>query len=110
MGIDVVDIGWLDAGKSYRAMITDMQKSLPARYDCIASQALGEPQRAMLHYYANVVSHRDEIASRSRDCDLLLVQGVVRDETPPAGRWKKLWESSRPGDKVERYRLYQRIR
>jgi 4-amino-4-deoxy-L-arabinose transferase-like glycosyltransferase len=106
----ILFVGWVDTGKSYRTVFTGLRDNLPAQYECVSSRNLGESQRAMLHYYANVVSHRDEIASRSRDCDLLLVQGVVRDETPPAGRWKKLWESSRPGDKVERYRLYQRIR
>ena len=37
----------------------------------------------------------------------LLMQGV-REEAVPAGGWRKIWEGSRPGDKVERYRLYQR--
>jgi hypothetical protein len=28
---------------------------------------------------------------------------------PPTGNWRKIWEGGRPGDKDERYRLYQRV-
>ena len=104
----ILFVGWVDTGKSYRAVFTSMQQSLPAQYRCISSRSLGESQRAMLHYYANIITHRDEIATRQRDCDLLLTQGVARDEPAVAGNWRKIWEGSRPGDKVERYRLYWR--
>jgi len=102
-------VGWVDAGKSYRAMIADMQKALPAHYACIASQNLGEPQRAMLHYYVGIITFRLDAPERKRDdCDLTLVQGVASEEYVPLGPWQKIWEGARPGDKVERYRLYQR--
>jgi 4-amino-4-deoxy-L-arabinose transferase-like glycosyltransferase len=107
--IAILFVGWLDAGKSYRAMIADLQKALPAQYDCIASQSLGEPQRAMLHYYANIITWRLDEPSRKRDCELTLAQGVASEEQVPLGRWEKIWEGTRPGDKVERYRLYRRI-
>ena len=48
------------------------------------------------------------VPSRRRDCDLLLVQGTPQDAKVPAGDWTKIWEGQRPGDKVERYRLYRR--
>ncbi len=107
--VAILFVGWLDAGKSYRSMIADMQKSLPAKYDCIASQTLGEPQRAMLHYFANIITYRLDQPARKRDCQLTLAQGVAGEELVPAGHWKKIWEGTRPGDKVERYRLYRRI-
>lgn len=102
-------IGWVDAGKSYRSMIEGLQAALPARYDCIASRDLGEPQRAMLDYLAGIVTHRLEVAGSRRDCSLLLTQGQGGAERPPPGVWRKLWDGARPGDDVERYRLYQRI-
>jgi len=90
-------------------MIADMQKSLPAKYVCIASRNLGEPQRAMLHYFANIITWRFDAPERKRDdCDLTIVQGVAGEEHVPLGPWQKIWEGTRPGDKVERYRLYQR--
>jgi hypothetical protein len=63
----------------------------------------------MLHYYAGIITHREEIRERRRSCDLLLIQGHPRIETPPRGNWRKIWEGGRPGDKDERYRLYQRV-
>ncbi|NBR29452.1 MAG: glycosyltransferase family 39 protein [Betaproteobacteria bacterium] len=107
--VAILFVGWLDAGKSYRAMIADLQKSLPAQYDCIASQSLGEPQRAMLHYFANIITYRADEPARKRDCEITLAQGVASEEQVPPGRWEKIWEGNRPGDKVERYRLYRRL-
>jgi len=104
----ILFVGWIDAGKSYRAMIVDMHKALPKHYRCIASHYLGEPQRAMLHYYTGIITWRLDQPGRERDCDLMLVQGVASEEYPPPGPWRKIWEGARPGDRVERYRLYQR--
>ena len=106
----VLFVGWLDAGKSYRSMIADMQQALPPNYRCMASQNLGEPQRAMLHYFADIITFRTGIPDRQRDCDLMLVQGDATAEYAPPGSWRKIWEGARPGDNVERYRLYQRTR
>jgi 4-amino-4-deoxy-L-arabinose transferase-like glycosyltransferase len=103
----ILFVGWIDAGKSYRAMIADMQKALPPKYTCIASLNLGEPQRAMLHYFADIITWRIDAPGRKRDdCDFTLVQGDASEEHVPLGPWKKIWEGARPGDKVERYRLY----
>ena len=108
--VAILFVGWLDPGKSYRSMIADMQKTLPPKYQCIASQNLGEPQRAMLHYFADITTFRVEIPGRKRTCDLLLVYGAPRTESVPAGSWRKIWEGTRPGDDTEFYRLYQRTR
>lgn len=102
-------IGWADNVKSYRAPFVSLHKALPRKFDCIASRDLGESQRAMLHYFAGVVTYRDEIAGRRRACELMLVQGHPRIESAPRGTWKKIWEGGRPGDKDERYRLYRRV-
>lgn len=101
-------IGWLDTAKSYRSMIASLASALPQRYDCIASRDLGEPQRALLHYFAGIVTYREEAPGRRRPCSLLLVQGKPKEEIAPGAGWKKIWEGARPGDKDERYRLYQR--
>ncbi len=103
----ILFVGWIDAGKSYRATIADMQKALPPKYRCISSLNLGEPQRAMLHYFANIITWRIDVPARKRsDCDFMLVQGVASEEYVPLGPWRKVWEGARPGDKLERYRLY----
>jgi hypothetical protein len=104
----ILFVGPVDTGKSYRAVFSSMQQSLPAQYRCVASRNLGESQRAMVHYYANVITQREEITTQKGDCDLLLLQGVAREEPVVGSGWRKIWEGNRPGDKVERYRLYQR--
>jgi len=101
-------IGWVDTAKSYRSMVTDMVRAMPAKYVCLASRDLGEPQRAMLHYFADIRSQRVEVVSRSSECDLLLTQGQPLDELLVPGEWRKIWEGHRPGDKDERFRLYRR--
>ncbi len=101
-------VGWADASKSYRSMVASMQLALPKQYDCIASRDLTEPQRAMLHYFAGIITYRADAPGRQRDCELLLTQGVPQYEVIPRGAWRKLWEGSRPRDKDEHYRLYQR--
>jgi len=102
-------IGWVDTGKSYRGMIESLETALPSTYRCISSRDLGDPQRAMLHYFAGIVTHREETPPLRRDCDLMLVQGVPKEERAPPGNWIKIWEGNRLGDKDERYRLYRRV-
>ena len=97
---------WLDSGKSYRSMVVSMKHAMPKQYQCIGREHLGDGQRAMLHYFGNIITRRDPRIK----CDLRLIQGnklskPLLDET----RWKKIWEGSRKGDKGEHYRLYQRI-
>jgi 4-amino-4-deoxy-L-arabinose transferase-like glycosyltransferase len=103
-------IGWADTTKSYRSVIADMQRAMPRQYQCMASRDLGEAQRAMLHYFAGIRSQRVEVVSRSSECDLLLTQGLPLDELLVTSDWQKIWEGHRPGDKDERFRLYQKQR
>lgn len=101
-------IGWLDTAKSYRSMVADMNRAMPAQYRCFASRDLGEPQRALLHYFAGIRTDRVEVKPQAFACDLLLAQGRPLDEQVMTQDWKKIWEGHRPGDKDERFRLYQR--
>ncbi|MCC7486443.1 MAG: glycosyltransferase family 39 protein [Burkholderiales bacterium] len=106
----VLFVGWADNVKSYRAVFVEMKRALPKKFQCIASRELGDPQRASLRYFADIITYREEIPARRRDCDLLLVQGGPRDDAHPGRQWKRIWEGRRPGDKDERYRLYQRVK
>jgi 4-amino-4-deoxy-L-arabinose transferase-like glycosyltransferase len=101
-------IGWADNAKSYRSVFVSMQRALPERYDCMSSRDLGESQRASLHYFAGIISYREEVPARRRACELLLVQGRPQEETLMGAPWQKIWEGGRPRDRDERYRLYRR--
>ncbi|MDP2827594.1 MAG: glycosyltransferase family 39 protein [Sulfuricellaceae bacterium] len=95
---------WLNEGKSYRHMIADMQSTLPADYNCMASRNLGEPQRAMLHYFASIQTLREELTPN--DCQFLITQNLdplVIEDTYKDRRI--LWQGSRPGDRSELFIL-----
>ena len=97
---------YLNAGKSYRTMVISLARELPA--GCVASLHLGEPQRALLEYFAAVKTVRLE-AEPNAACPALLVQGWRDTGAPaPSSNWSRVWEGSRPGDSRELYRLYRR--
>ena len=95
---------WIDYGKSYRQVARALQAHLPTQRGCIASEGLGEAQRAAFDYHAEIVTERGETRHK---CKLLLVQDNAREpEASPGAHWKKIWEGNRPGDNSEKYRLY----
>jgi len=98
---------YLDAGKSYRSMIMSLLKSMPD-VNCVASRNLGEPQRALLHYFGGLKTVRQEI-DPNPPCEALLVQGsrLLGWQVHERG-WTLVWEGARAGDLRELYRLYVR--
>jgi hypothetical protein len=100
--------GWFDTGNSYRTVFTSLKQHLPAKHRCVASRNLGDTQRAMVHYYANLITQREESSPGHNQCEWLLVQSTVDDPPMASRQWRLAWEGQRPRDKVERYRLYRR--
>jgi 4-amino-4-deoxy-L-arabinose transferase-like glycosyltransferase len=98
---------YVDSGKSYRSMAVQIARALPEGHRCVTSRDLGEPQRALLQYFAGVVAYRSEVGGRSADCDVLLVQGSRERIYDPGPQWIEIWEGARPGDRKELYRLYR---
>jgi 4-amino-4-deoxy-L-arabinose transferase-like glycosyltransferase len=99
---------YADSRNSYRPLVMEVARTLPPGYTCISSHSLGEPQRALLEYFAGIVTYRDEVAARRRDCDILLVQGMRSGIYQPGWPWEQFWEGTRPGDRRELFRLYRR--
>lgn len=98
---------WLNEGKSYRLMMENMQSALPADYDCMSSRNLGEPQRAMLHYFANIQTLREELSPN--DCRFLLAQNLDSQIFSNSYKeWRILWQGSRPGDRHEQFLLLEK--
>jgi len=98
---------WLDAAKSYHAMITDMQKSLPPTYACVTSRNLGAAQRGLLDYYAGIRTLPFE-TTQHMDCDLLLIQDDRNQEQlNPGASWGQIWQGRRAADRHESFRLYR---
>lgn len=99
-------MGFIDNAKSYRAMELSLAKALPAERRCVTSLALGESQRALLHYYLGLETLRIENGIRADRCDYLLVEGS-RTYGLMQVPWKLVWEGHRAGDNRERFRLYR---
>jgi 4-amino-4-deoxy-L-arabinose transferase-like glycosyltransferase len=100
---------WADQVKSYRKTFAAMHAALPADVDCVASDGLGESQRAMLSYYHGIITKRLEFQPGSA-CRVVLVQGW--SDRPPQAvdprLWKMIWEGARPADTEEHFWLYER--
>jgi len=100
-------VPYFDAGKSYRTMILSLAAELPGE-GCVASLHLGEPQRGLLAYFAQVTTERLEKVPDA-GCKALFVQGWRDTGAPaPAPDWIAVWEGARPGDHKEFYRLYRK--
>ncbi|MBU1236125.1 MAG: hypothetical protein KJ634_06540 [Gammaproteobacteria bacterium] len=94
-------IPWIDHAKTYRPVVADLQRALPADAECIGRLSVGAPQRAALDYFGGIRTRWG-----SKACDWLIVQSGPKD-APPKG-WDMVWEGHRPGDRTERLRLYRR--
>lgn len=100
-------LDWIDHGRSYRGVAQSLRKQLPRQYNCIESQGLGTPQRALFDYHANIVTLRREVHGATQ-CQYLLVQTYTRPAAArPGEQWEHVWTGQRPRDR-ERYRLYRR--
>jgi 4-amino-4-deoxy-L-arabinose transferase-like glycosyltransferase len=98
---------YVDSRRSYRPVAESLSAHLP-HDGCIAGRNLGDPQRALLEYFAGVITVRDDTPAAAR-CSLLLVQlGQEDPETPPDSAWEKVWEGRRRGDNTERFVLFRR--
>ena len=93
--------------KSYRGVIASLADHLPKNKECVASQGLGEPQRALLYYYAGLITERQE-KGRGQNCRYLLQQEFADAFRDPSPNWVKVWEGGRPGDSAERFHLFRR--
>lgn len=101
---------WLDAGMSYRPMIESIRRTLPEHPGEIASAGLGEPQRALLDYFADIRTERIERGATLEGKDFFLVQGTPRRTAEPGLGWREIWEGNRQGDRKELFRLFERVR
>ncbi|HET7197878.1 MAG TPA: hypothetical protein VFI86_04370, partial [Burkholderiales bacterium] len=102
---------WVDYQKSYRSVALQLRSRIPPGTPCIAARSLGISQAAALDYHGGIRPRPFDLL-KPQACPLVLVQGDPGDELdapPPAGRgrWTKIADVGRPGDRAERYRLYR---
>ena len=98
---------YVDSRRSYRPVAESLAVHLPVGA-CLAGRSLGEPQRALIEYFAGVVTVRDD-AQAASGCPFLLMQiGQEDSDNAPDSAWEKVWEGRRRGDNTERFILFKR--
>ena len=99
---------WFDYGLSYRPVAQAVANALPDEHGCLAERGLSDTQLASMAYFVGI----EPLAAESPDgrkCNWVLVGGDTRQElAPPSGKWSKVWEGSRPGNRKEKFRLFSR--
>jgi 4-amino-4-deoxy-L-arabinose transferase-like glycosyltransferase len=98
---------YIDSRRSYRPVAESLAALVPAG-SCVASRNLGEPQRALLEYFGNIITVREETEPNDTCAALLLQVGRDESEFPPDSAWEKVWEGHRRGDDTERFILFRR--
>ena len=98
---------YLDSRRSYRTVAESLRTALP-REGCVASRNLGEAQRALFHYFANLATVREEKTPINRCATMLVQYGRHDADTGTPAGWEVVWEGHRRGDDTERYVLYTR--
>jgi hypothetical protein len=96
---------WIDYGKTYRSVSVEFSRVLGNYNGCIERRGLGLAQRASLDYFSGI---RTVSPTRAKNCRYLITQSTRSTEQKIDG-WKLLIDTTRPGDKVERLRLYRRV-
>ncbi|MBL8471161.1 MAG: glycosyltransferase family 39 protein [Rhodocyclaceae bacterium] len=97
---------WIDYGKSYRGLALSLARALPQNAQCIEEIGLAPYHRASLYYFEGLRVH----PPGGKNCPLLLTWESSRNHEglAPGPGWQKIWDGHRPGDRNERFRLYQR--
>lgn len=100
---------WIDYGRSYRPVALSLKAAMTARQGgttaCVRAAPLGLAERASFAYFAGI-----RFGEMTENCAWLLVQGTRSDGARTPSGSRLVWEGNRPGDRSERFRLYQRIK
>jgi 4-amino-4-deoxy-L-arabinose transferase-like glycosyltransferase len=97
----------VEEARSYRKVAARIVEELPPQFTCIARHNLGDPQRALLDYFANIRTVREDLPQAAA-CRALLVQAQPLKLPHVGDEWSETWRGSRPGDRNELFILYRR--
>ena len=97
----------VDQARSYRKLSAEIAGALPSDFRCIARHNVGEAQRALLDYFVNIHTVRDDIPAAAH-CNALLLQATPAATPAMSPEWEEVWRGSRPGDRHEMFVLYRR--
>jgi 4-amino-4-deoxy-L-arabinose transferase-like glycosyltransferase len=105
---------WADYQRSYRGVALALRIKVPTGARCVALRNVGVSQAAAFDYHGAIRGPAYD-PQKPGACPLVLVQGAPAHELDaparaPGGRWVKVADVGRPGDRAERYRLYRLTR
>ena len=89
-------------GRSYLNIMMGLRRALSANANCVAGSNLGDAR--LLH----PIDHQAVGKPGGRRLPTAARTRVAGKESPVSVLWTNIWEGNRPGDKVERLRLYRR--
>ena len=95
----------------FRGVFGELAAHIDRRANCIASRGLGEPERAMLHYYAGIRTRRFEInVANAESCAVWIEQQRAVDDSGQFGciGAAEVWSGSRPEDHASVFRVCAR--
>lgn len=99
----------IESARGYQAVFSDLKKALPSHYACVNSHQLGDAQRDLLAYFANVKTHPLE-TEQQLNCDVYLIQdNRGRNKIDPGQDWQLIWQGRRISERGEHFRLFQRV-
>jgi 4-amino-4-deoxy-L-arabinose transferase-like glycosyltransferase len=105
--VSTIWLPYIDSRRSYRVVAESLVSSVRSG-ECIASRNLGDAQRALFAYFADLRTEREE-AGRGAACPLVLVQLGRNDlDAPPPEGLTPVCEGQRRGDATEKFVLYRR--
>jgi 4-amino-4-deoxy-L-arabinose transferase-like glycosyltransferase len=122
--INLLGLPGIDHVRSYRnvanAVAANVKKENVANSAtpaCVITVDLGDAQRSALTYFGklNVIRKEDLPKSNTAktECNWLIAQGSAEKNNlrmPDVGKnWKQVWEGARPGETLEKLRLYRRM-
>ncbi|HUP97028.1 MAG TPA: glycosyltransferase family 39 protein [Usitatibacter sp.] len=102
-----IGVPLVDQARSYRAVSARIVAALPPNFGCVARHGVGDAQRALLDYFVNLRTVREELPAAER-CRALLVQATPLRIPTVGGDWTEAWRGSRPGDRHELFILYRK--
>lgn len=98
----------IDSARSYQTVFSSLKAALPKQHTCIINNRLGDAQKDLLHYFANVKTQSFAQGATSH-CDLYLIQDEKgREKIEPGHEWRLIWNGKRVSERRESFRLYKR--
>ena len=97
----------VDHVRSYRQPVSTVAGLVASAPGCVIGINIGEPQRAMFDYFADIRFVAPKSAAAT-NCSWLLTQGSKSSALEVEAIWLQVWEGARPAERVEQFRLYRR--